>query len=340
MNNINEGMTQKLIRTFVKKAFHDIKEEPQRNIRNLVDMALNFSNGRFQKNFFESAQELLRNEQSAYYKLIQDLVLSVDTDRILTFGMNVGYTSCTAGAEVIRKIEQEQGFNIPWSLTLITDLQKNANVMPIYSSLIQQGKELGIYTWLIFSSNRTPELLPLIKTNPDCGFILFCQAEEVTEALLSEADSLPNLMFSIEYGEAAVDTCARLRQKKLLYSVHIPYQEKDAASITSGEFLCWSETLHPIFTLFIPPASCSEATRHLIYDYVRAARNAQEYQTIPMDLVYDNLYIDSIISNDSCSAGFDSSGNLWNMFHTNTKPEYNIFQNKLSDILRLSFPKL
>ena len=252
MKNTNTGMTQILIKTIVKRALKDIKESPERNTRNLVDMALNFSTGRFQKNFFEAAQKMLRNEQSAYYKLIQDIALTVDIDKIITFGMNVGYTSCTLGAQTIRRLEQEQQFNIPWSITLITDLQNNPDAIETYRSVIQQGKELGVYTWLIFSANKTQQLLPLMKENPDCGFVLFCNATELSESLLEEANFLQNLMFSIQYEENIANACAKLRQREMLYSLHIPYQTENAGLITSGGLLCCAEELQPIFTFFIP----------------------------------------------------------------------------------------
>lgn len=340
MKNVNNNMTQLLIRTIVKKALNDIKEFPERNSRNLVDMALNFSNGRFQKSFFETAQKMLHNEHSIYYKLIQDIAFNVDTDRILTFGINVGYTSCTVGAETIRKIEHEQMFNIPWSLTLITDLQNNPNAIHAYQSIIRQGKALGIFTWLIFSSNQAQQLLPLVKNNPDCSFVLFSHAEEFTEDFIAEADSLHNLMLSIQYEENIENICAMLRSKKMLYSVHFPYQAKDTELITGGDFFYCTETLHPVFTFLIPDSSCPEHTQHLIYDYIQDARNSQDYQTIPLDLVYDNLHIDSIISNDSCSASFDKNGYLVSAFNKDKSHQYNIFENKLSDIFKHSFPKI
>ena len=43
---------QILIETIVRKAIRDIRDSPKRNTRNLIDMALNFSEGRFQSRFF------------------------------------------------------------------------------------------------------------------------------------------------------------------------------------------------------------------------------------------------------------------------------------------------
>ena len=63
---MEQTMSRLLIETVVKRALEDIKESPERGIRNLIDMALQFSEGRFQREFFTSAQAMLQNENSAY----------------------------------------------------------------------------------------------------------------------------------------------------------------------------------------------------------------------------------------------------------------------------------
>ena len=59
-----------IIKTFVRTALKDADESPERCTRNLVDMALHFSNGRFQQEFFEMARTMLNNDNSPYYPLI------------------------------------------------------------------------------------------------------------------------------------------------------------------------------------------------------------------------------------------------------------------------------
>jgi len=49
---MKRSLNQTLIETTIRNAIKQIKDDPERNIRNLVDMALTFSNGRFQQLFF------------------------------------------------------------------------------------------------------------------------------------------------------------------------------------------------------------------------------------------------------------------------------------------------
>lgn len=100
---MENSMSRFITGSVVKRTLKDIKDNPERSIRNLVDMALQFSGGRFQQDFFTTAQTMLQNENSAYYRLVRDIVSHADTDRLYTFGMNLGYNGCTAGAQRIRE---------------------------------------------------------------------------------------------------------------------------------------------------------------------------------------------------------------------------------------------
>ncbi len=81
-----------LIETVVKSTLKRLKDDPERNIRNLVDMARHFSSSRFQQRFFETAQKMLENENSSYYGLVRDLNSYADIDHLFCFGMNLALT--------------------------------------------------------------------------------------------------------------------------------------------------------------------------------------------------------------------------------------------------------
>ena len=133
---------QILIETIVRKAIRDIQDSPKRNTRNLVDMALNFSEGRFQSRFFEMAQSMLQDENSAYYRLIPDMAVNVDTEKIIHFGINLGYNSCTAGAKKIRALEKKEKFNIPWCISLIISETEYEKHEKEYLRVLEHGKRL------------------------------------------------------------------------------------------------------------------------------------------------------------------------------------------------------
>ena len=108
-----------LIQPVVRQKLTAIKNDPERSLRSLVDMGLNFAGGSEQQHILQLAQQTLQDESSAYYRIIYDMALHINTDHLLGFGMNFGYNSLTAGARHIRRLETESNCDIPWCLTLV-----------------------------------------------------------------------------------------------------------------------------------------------------------------------------------------------------------------------------
>lgn len=334
-NNVNRI----LIETTIKKTLNQIQDDPERSIRNLVDMALNFSEGRFQHRFFKVAQDMLQNEQSCYYKILPDIAANVDKERILTFGMNIGYNSCTIGAETIRKTEETEHFNIPWSISLKLNGLDYAEKKEKYHLLISQGMNLGVYTWNIFSLGKTPYLIEMIHNFPECAFIVFCTPEEILPAFLDELNTIHNVMFVIQYADGVEDACELLRSRNHLYSVYYPYQEHDIKRIISGDLFSDTENLHPVFTALLAMPLCPQNTCSNIYQYIQQARSEQRYKTIPFDMIYDTLFIDSIISDEACTIGFNKAGICYSFMEQSLEENSNFFNSSLYEVLKNVSPK-
>ena len=102
---MGEDMSRVLIETMVRKGIREIQEDPERSARNLVDMAIHFlPEGRFSRALFDNVQRMLRDEDSAYYALVSDMVHHMDAERLLTFGMLLGYDGFTLGAQHARAL--------------------------------------------------------------------------------------------------------------------------------------------------------------------------------------------------------------------------------------------
>lgn len=336
---MEKSMSRILVETVVKKAINSIKDSPERGIRNLVDMGMQFSEGRFQKNFFTMAQTMLQNENSAYYDLVRETVAHTDADRLFTFGMNLGYNSCTEGAGRIRQNEKKMNCNIPWTVSLWLDAQKLNGNLELYNMRIHEGERLGIYTWMLFAPELPRQALSLAKEHPDSAFCIFCQSKEISDAFLGEAADLDNIMLVVRYEESAADICDTLRKMGLLYSVWYQYGQKDTEAIINGDLFRNTQQLFPAFTVLISDESCLEEIRRLVYQAVCFAREEQAYHTMVFEFQSDNRRIDSIISGDACSVFFDKDGSLcdWNKRYEDG--HCSLFQSSLADILMVNYPK-
>ena len=90
-----------IIRSAVQKSIREIRQDPKRGIRKMVDLALHFSHGRFQRKILEVMQKELSNPSSAYYSIVTDLAANVKPENLEQFGMDLGYNSWTHGAQII-----------------------------------------------------------------------------------------------------------------------------------------------------------------------------------------------------------------------------------------------
>ena len=178
-------------------------------------MALHFSDGRFQSRFFRTAQTMLEHEDSAYYALVEDAANHINPEHLVTFGMNLGYNSCTWGAQHIRANEAQLGFNIPWTVLFLMEEPHCSRHLPQYGHAVSEGEELGIYSWILLSHGNLLELLPLIERHPDSAFFLFCRPEDISPAVLDEITPLRHLMVVVRWGDQAEEACA-----KVLYARH------------------------------------------------------------------------------------------------------------------------
>lgn len=331
---MKKDMTCVLVESTVRRTLKNIQASPERATRNLIDLGLEFSVGRFQTRLLKQAQKMMQNQKSAYYHLIKNIVTTVDHDILTTFGVNLGYHSCTKGARLIREIEAEKGFNIPWALTLTIN-EKKLDVEPkFYPSLLQQGTALGIHTYLLFVTEHPEKLLPIIGNQPDCAFILFVYGSQISSAFTDRIKSFKNVMIAVRIDEDMSKACQKLMDARLLYAVYHRYQEQDRESILNGEWLKSILPVHPAFAFLEADPSCTDQTQTEIYRYVTTVRDEQQYPLIFIDVKQDMLMIDQVVSEGECLAGFDADGNLRMHDSIWQDEQYNIFLHPMERILQ------
>ena len=322
-----------MVTTIVKKAIHDLKTNPERTVRNLIDMALKFADSRFQQQFYSDAQSLLTNEKSAYYDLVKDTITQVNEETLLTFGMNVGYNGLYEGSKKIRNMEEH---SIPWTISLsITE----GKLYDQHHRTIDQGEKMGIHTWHLFSNHGIYECLTLAQHHPDSAFVIFCNSNEIGWNVLDYADDIRNISIMVSFDKDADVVCDMLRVSGILYGLYYTYSQKDLECIESGELMHEMEQLHPAFSVLKPQFPCQNTLRDRVYQWIIKARMEQEFKTIPWEMYGDMLLVDSVISEQPHWIGFDEYGQLNIDQGVDRTYGLNIFVNELPEILKRAFPK-
>lgn len=281
----------------LQKIFRDGKRSPRRTVRNLVDLGLNVSKGRFQTRFLTYAQEMLQNQESAYYELAADVIAHTDERLLINFGMNLGYNGCTKGASLIRKTEKEQGVHIPWSLSMNMDSRMPEQEADACQKQICRGKEQGIYVYLMTLTQGNPaELLKVLNRNPDCAFLVFLGEQEISETFAKEIVECGNAMVSVPARPDSAQNCRLMRNNGLLYAVHAGYGEEDADRMLDDSWLKKQLFLHPQCAFICADGECRREIRQKVYDHVVDVRMRQKYPILLMEVREDLQMIDHIIS--------------------------------------------
>lgn len=334
-----KSMNRTVIETMVRMALTEMKRSPERSLRNLVDLGVGFAGGRFQQNLLKTVQTMLQDKSNPYYALLRDVTAHVDTEYLVNFGVNLGYNSFNHGAQIIRRTETERGYNIPWSVFLDVGSNDSPARKLQYRKVLTQGTALGIYTWQLFSRGKLAFLLELAGMFPDCAFVVYCHPSEVTKALIEKAAALPHVMLAVEYTWGAKGVCTQLRERNMLYAIYATYAARDIKTLESGRFFKRAQDLHPGITILFAEKTCAPSVRQQAYHIVQEQRQRQCFGTIPWDGVHDTCFVDTVISEDMCSAGFDENGWLFTGYRPEPHKEYDIFRQPLARIFEKAFPK-
>lgn len=338
---VKKDINQMLIESVIRRTLKNISDSPKRSLRNVIDLALNFASGSFQNNFLKAVQSMLQNQQSAYYKVAKNAADFVSHDTLCHFGINVGYNSCTKGASLIRQIEKSEHFSVPWSLTFLTDSENWTVNKKLYHDFICQGTNLGIYTYLFFTNDLLCDFSSFVSAHPKCAFVLFTTPNALTKAWREDLKSLHNIMLSVNVSSDSFDTvgslCEKLRAENFLYSVFIKYNDTNKNMILDKSLFQSVMPCFPYFTFLLPDSTCSDSTQTELYNKITLIRTSQKYPSILFDLKYDNMLINHIISNTTCTAVFDQNGR----FYTDNFLSPNTFMrtHTLKSIFQTVFPK-
>ena len=227
-----------LIEIAVSQGIRDIRQNPKRGLRRLADLGEHFASGRFSQNVFLEIHQALDQEESPYYRLIQNLVNSTEEDTIKNFCLNLGYNSWIYGAGKLSRVYKEKKEVMSWLCRVNYDGEKRdpADTIRKISHIIRQKRDKGAFAYSLFPGQTFsgyPEPVFLLDRYSDCAFAWFFKESTLTGAQLrilkkhnnciylfpaKTADGTPN----VSIGEAA-------RKEKLLYSYYYLYEEEDGS---------------------------------------------------------------------------------------------------------------
>ena len=291
-----------VVESLVDRSIRKIAEDPERGLRNLVDIGAVMATGRFQKQYMGLVQGMLRDENCPYYELVCRLVRETSRRSLTTFGVNVGWQSWTVGARRIRSLEAARGVDIPWFLTL---RMEGGGAAADWAELVRRGQEAGVYTYFVHTNGDRAALeaaARLAEGAPLCAFLLFSSPGAVSRAM-GQLGALDNVMTLVDAGgEGWQEAAGQLREERRLCG----FWRLCAADGDVEQAESWLEELRheeePVVFLLAGPG-CTAAGRSRLCEFTRDAWERQRYPMLVFDYYSDILLVDKIISGSACFAG-------------------------------------
>lgn len=335
----NQPVIKAAIRSAVSKGIRDIRRDPNRSIRKLVDLGMQFGKGRNQQSFFVDAQSVLKNRHSAYYALVTSLIHNVDPQTLETLGINVGYMSWTMGAKMIRAYEKEHGVNVPWAI--LADMNRAVPPTLELARLVEEGQKLGIYTYFLFVGEHTADfnaILSVAEAFAGSAFFLL-SGDESTNAQMASSDALlRNTLIVPRGGETGLpEVSGILSQKKRMFGLNCEYNALNADAFLSDAFLRSAVVQGYPFLFLIPAPDCDDLTRERVYAKVLALRAGGCYPIFPIDLYEDLRQVDHIISDECCMLILSADGSVLYPESTDSLNYSNI---TLEELIRRRMPQI
>ncbi len=332
-------INRSVIQVIVKRAIHQLQDNPEREIRNLVDLGGMFAKGEFQRTFFDTAGKELEKENSAYYEVVKRLVCQTDYDALFTFGMNFGYNSLTHGAYKIREFENDMDFNVPWTI-FIRIKEEGLLDAENLTGIIEQGKAMGIFNYTLLierNYSKMAEIANMMAVHNDCAFILPVAPEEILyESNIASILALKNIFIGLNIRDAEDGQLAAaiklLREKKILCAAFYPMKSDEQIAIDEPLKQASASGFELLFIL--QDGSFYLKNPEIIQELVYAYRKDPSMPVIPFDLLSDVLSVDRSISTEGCLAFISEEGvlSIVNMETGEKKTGYNIIDTSLSAV--------
>lgn len=303
-------MTRLLVKGIVHKTLERIQSDPDRSLRNLIDMGLNQAKGRFQHRFFKVAQHMLTHENSPYYQIARTLTQTTDINTLEIFGMNLGYNGLTVGAKTIRSLEKEISVNIPWIISI--EYKKDGLTPAAVDGLLASGKKLGIYTYSLFGTAEDLDALDAVmNTHSDCAFLVFISPGKPSAKSLQWLTRHHHVMVSLPALDVSFDeTYTMLRDAKCLCGMYATYSDEDVEAIRSGAMAKLAAKRESVLLFLFAEKECSPQSRSAVHAYVTETRNEPRFPFSMIDYFSDLLDIDAVISDQPCFLAVTGNGKI------------------------------
>ena len=271
MNNAAHKVERAMVGKGIERviAYAREPEDRERNLLQLVDIAERIAGSHFQKQSYEAARDLIK-EQGKWMGYVNRILDEVNPNVLRMTGLNLGFEAAYTGSKIIRKKRMEHQCNVPWVMLVDPTSACNLHCTGCWASeyghqlnlsfeelddIICQGKELGVFFYMYTGGEplmRKADIIRLCEKHNECAFHAFTNGTLVDEAFCQEMVRVGNLTLSLSIEGSEADNDSRrgqgvyqrvlaamtlLKAHGLIFGTSICYTRQNIDTVTSDEFL-------------------------------------------------------------------------------------------------------
>ena len=334
----------------LEQAFHYMYKDPEKNLSKIMDWADKFSGGEFASQR-KAIREAIENPDHPYHSFILHIVNDIDPEVMKTAAVNLFINASLIGWDKQEFYRKKYNCNIPWAILLDPTSACNLHCTGCWAaeygnklnltfeeidSIIQQGKELGVYMYIYTGGEplvRKQDLIRSCEKHEDCIFLCCTNATLIDEAFADEMLRVKNFVpaISLEGDEASTDSrrgkgtyqkvrkaMELLHRKKLLYGISSCYTSANYEAITSeeyydsliemGAYFIWYFHYMPVGNDAAPELLPNPEQREAVYRRIRHLRATKPL--FAMDFQNDAEYVGGCIAGGKRYLHINANGDV------------------------------
>ena len=284
-----------------------------------------------------AVRKVLEDPDNNMYQLTMSILKEIDSEVLKATFENFFLNANIIGWPRQEECREKYGCNIPWAILLDPTSACNLHCTGCWAaeygnklnltfdeidSIIQQGKNLGVYMYIYTGGEplvRKKDLIALCEKHSDCQFLCFTNATLIDEAFADEMLRVKNFIpaISLEGFEMATDgrrgqgvyqkvihAMEILKAKHLPFGISACYTSANLDSISSYEFMdhiielgakfIWYFHYMPVGNDASPELLPSPEQREFMYHRIREIRATKPI--FAMDFQNDGEYVGGCIA--------------------------------------------
>lgn len=340
MGTLTHKASRAAFGTAIDFTLKHVNKDREKGLLQLVDLTEKFMGDQFRPESYEGVRKMIQDPDSKWMQFVNRLLDEIDPNVVKMTALNLGFEAAFHGTKTIRKMREVHQCNIPWLILMDPTSACNLHCTGCWAaeyghklnltyeeldSVITQGKELGVYFYMLTGGEplmRKKDIIRLCKKHNDCAFHAFTNGTLVDQAFCDEMKEVGNLSLSISLegfdevndlrrGAGVFDRVMKamdlLKANGQLFGTSICYTSKNVETVTSDEFLdmiiekgcrfSWYFHYMPVGNEAAPELMPTKEQREYMYHRIREIRgNTGGKQIYTMDFQNDGEYVGGCIA--------------------------------------------